>query len=153
MGCGCCIGGTGALPVTQRLPDKPLTQLLPVKGAASTRVGNELGRGCAGAARRAAFTAVALELLLIALVTSALLAGQRLWAALFTDDLEVRPRSTYPLCIRAVQYSACSTPGGTGSAICTATRVSAERLMLAPWSAGEAPAGGCVSTRAAQRVR
>ena len=53
-------------------------------------MGNELGRGCAGAARRAAFTAVALELALIALVTGALLAGQRLWAALFTDDAEVR---------------------------------------------------------------
>ena len=74
------------------------------KGAASTRVGNELGRGCAGAARRAAFTAVALELALIALVTGALLAGQRLWAALFTDDMEVRRRAApAQLCTGVVQ--------------------------------------------------
>lgn len=73
------------------LPSGCLDKCFPlVPGAASTRVGNELGRGCAGAARRAAFTAVALELALIAVVTSALLAGQRLWAALFTDDAEVR---------------------------------------------------------------
>ena len=60
-------------------------------GAASTRVGNELGRGQPKRAARAAKTVIALELALMVVIVAVGFAVRDVWGYLFTDDPEVSP--------------------------------------------------------------
>ena len=59
-------------------------------GAASTRVGNELGRGKPKRAQLAAVTVIGLEVIFMLLVVVVGIAARDLWGYLFTSDPEVR---------------------------------------------------------------
>ena len=60
-------------------------------GAASTRVGYELGSGKSRRAQLAAATVIALEVALMVVVVVVGVAARDLWGYLFTSDPEVTP--------------------------------------------------------------
>ena len=60
-------------------------------GAASTRVGHELGSGKPKRAQLAAVTVIGLEIVFMLLVVVVGIAARDLWGYLFTSDPEVNP--------------------------------------------------------------
>ena len=81
-------GASRVLPVYD-IPGTCPKQAVVYAGAASTRVGNELGRGEPKRARRAVHTVIVLEMALMGLVVAVGFAVRYVWGRLFTDDPEV----------------------------------------------------------------
>lgn len=65
--------------------------MLACSGAASTRVGNELGSGRPLRAARAAHTAMVIVTALMLCIVAVGIALRDVWGYLFTDDPNVRP--------------------------------------------------------------
>ena len=74
-------------------------------GAASTRVGHELGSGKPKRAQLAAVTVIGLEIILMLLVVVVGIAARDLWGYLFTSDPEVRLVELRKIAVRLITHS------------------------------------------------
>ena len=87
-----CLDHEGSAPdsAPTLLPAHQMNMGMRCAGAASTRVGHELGRGKPKRAQLAAVTVIGLEVVFMLLVVVVGIAARDLWGYLFTSDPEVR---------------------------------------------------------------